>query len=270
MASDRWTRIWHGTDWARRGRSAFLNLAALFLIIGGCTPGSRIVQSEAPTKASQAREEPDLVVSAPCTRAEAEAWETQTATGDGSVLKAASCYVYLAETGADKASRLSDARAGRKLAESWVRRYRSSGLGHYLVAYLTGLEAENDPLRGIELVPVIEREARLAAELSPEVDHGGPDRMLGELYLKAPPFPVSVGDVEKAVACYQRAVGRAPDFPENRLGLTEALLEAGEAAEVCLQLKKVLNQMPPDTKMIPFWKKALTLLDRFCDIEDLK
>jgi tetratricopeptide (TPR) repeat protein len=238
--------------------------------MGACAPGSRVLESDIPETPSQTSEEPTLVVSAPCTRAHAEQWAAQTTADNASGLKAANCYVYLAETGIDRVSRLSDARAGRELAENWVRRYPSSGLGHYLLAYLIGLEAENDPLRGLELVPVIEREAGLAGDLSPSIDNGGPDRMLGELYLKAPPFPVSIGDVEKAVAHYRRAVAQAPDFPENRLGLTEALIEEGQTGEACLELKKILNEMSPDTKIIPFWKKALALLARLCDMQEAK
>jgi tetratricopeptide (TPR) repeat protein len=208
--------------------------------------------------------EPGLAICAPCSRDEAGHWAAGAKEDAWSGLKAANCYAFLAKTGTDKASRLADARTGRQLAESAVRRQPGSGLAHYLYAYLTGLEAENDPLRGLELVPFIEREARLAAELSPLIDYAGPDRMLGELYLRAPGMPISIGDVERAIACYRRALTMAPGFAENRLGLVETLLKAGNVKEACMQLHELLLDMPPANESEAIWQKALDLLKNLC------
>jgi tetratricopeptide (TPR) repeat protein len=208
--------------------------------------------------------EPDLTICAPCSRHEAEQWAGDGERDAGYALKAANCYIFLVKAGTEKASRLADARTGRQLAEGAVQRQPGSGLAHYLYAYLTGLEAENDPLRGLELVPVIEEEARLAAELSPSIDYAGPDRMLGELYLRAPGIPISIGDVEKAIVSYQRAVRLAPGCADNRLGLAEALLKGEEATEACLELHRLLSDMPPDNAFETTWKHALDLLRRLC------
>ena len=115
------------------------------------------------------------------------------------------------------------------MAEAAVKAFPEDATAHYLTAYLAGLEAENDPARGLELVPVIEREALTAAHLNPNMDNGGPDRMLGELYLRGPSFPMSVGDLEKAVTHFRKAVKLAPNFLPNRLGLAEALTENEES-----------------------------------------
>jgi len=208
--------------------------------------------------------EPVLSVCAPCSRDKAGQWAADAKEDAWSGLKAANCYAFLVKIGTDKAGRLADAKTGRQLAESAVQRQPRSGLAHYLHAYLTGLEAENDPLRGLELVPVIEREARMAAELSPLIDDAGPDRMLGELYLRAPGMPISVGDVEKAVACYRRALTIAPGFAENRLGLVEALLKAEETTEACMQLHGLLSNMSPVGESEAIWQKTLDLLRHLC------
>jgi hypothetical protein len=179
-------------------------------------------------------------------------------------LKAASCFVVLIGEGGKKEVQLADARRGRNLAERAVSIYPGSGLAHYLAAYLTGLEAERDPMRGLDFVLVIEREAKLAAELAPGVDHGGPDRMLGELYLRAPGFPMSVGDPGKALFHYRRSVDLAPGYLENRLGLAEALFHDEQNAKSCDELTKVLSAMPPQEDFRATWKKAISLLERLC------
>ena len=94
--------------------------------------------------------------------------------------------------------------------------------------------------------------------------------MLGELYLRAPAFPVSIGNSAKAVEHYRRAVDQDPEFLENRLGLTEALLTEEKAGEACFELKKILSEMPPNSKINPPWKRALELLKRLCDMQDIE
>lgn len=261
---DRQTRICRNTGWAAKGLSAFHSLLAGILILGGCAPVSKAPQPSAPDKSLAAIKEPDLSICAPCSRNEAEKWAADAKADVWSALKAANCYAFLVKTGTDKTLRLTDARIGRQLAESAVQRQPGSGLAHYLYAFLTGLEAENDPLHGLELVPVIEREARLAAELSPFIDHAGPDRMLGELYLRAPGMPISIGDLEKAVVRYRRALTLAPGFAENRLGLVETLLKAGDVREACMQLHGLLADMPPSNALEATWQKTLDMLKRVC------
>ena len=205
-----------------------------------------------------------IVLWAPCSREQAERWGAASESDGMAALKAASCFVVLIGEGGEKEVQLADARRGRKLAERAVAMVPESGLAHYLAAYLTGLEAERDPLRGLDFVPVIEREAKLAAELAPGVDHGGPDRMLGELYLRAPGFPMSVGDPDKALYHYRRSVDLAPGYLENRLGLAEALFRDEQNAKACDELTRVLSAMPPEEDLRATWRKAISLLERLC------
>jgi hypothetical protein len=211
----------------------------------------------------------DIYLWEPCTRAEAEVYAT-TAEADGlAALKAASCYLFLViEETDDETRRLVDAKRGRTLAESALRTDPENGGAHYLAAYLTALEARNDRLRGLSLVPIIEKEALAAAEYHPTVDHGGPDRMLGELYLRAPGLPVSVGDSAKAVVHYRRARDHDPDYPENRLGLIEALMADDELKEACEELREFLIEMPLHDRTETTWTKALGLMKKLC--EDLE
>ena len=141
-------------------------------------------------------------------------------------------------------------------------------MARYLAANLTALEAKYDPLRGLELVPTIQREALAAARLDPKLDHGGPDRMLGELYLRAPGFPVSIGDSGKAVIYYRRALTQDPNFPENRLGLVEALLADDENVEACKELSNFFDGISRLYERKSEWEKALGLLRNLCSRVD--
>jgi len=240
------------------------------LFIGACAPVPKPSQSTAANKGVPIIKGSELLICAPCSREEARQWAAE-GTGDvGAAIKAANCYAFLVTKEKDKGLRLADAKKGRQLADSAVQRWPESGLAHYLYAYLTGLEAESDPLHALELVPVIEREAGLAAALSPSIDHAGPHRMLGELYLRTPGMPISIGDVEEAIAAYRRALTIAPGFAENRLGLAEALLKAEEATEACTRLHELLAEMPPAAESEATWQKALDLLKRLCATKNAK
>lgn len=255
----------------KKGPSAFRSLFVVFLfVLAACThlPDQSVHKTE--TETVSATIETGFRVCAPCTRYQAQRWASS-ARQDGTLaIKAANCYAFLVKQGKDKELRLADAKKGRKLAETAVTMLPRSGLAHYLYAYLTGLEAENDSLRGLELVPVIEREALLASDVNPAIDRGGPDRILGELYLQAPAFPVSIGDSARAVDHYRRAVDQDPEFFENRLGLAEALLAEEEPGKACFELKKILSEMPPNSKINPPWKRALELLKRLCDMQEVE
>ena len=203
----------------------------------------------------------------PCTPDQAVTWEGQREQDPDAPLRAARCYAFLARHGKNKAVRLENAIKGRRMAEAAVSRDPGNGTAHYLAAYLAGLEAENHTLKGLALVPVIEAGALEAVRLNPQLDHGGPDRMLGELYLKAPDPPVSIGDLEKAVLHYRRAVSLDPDYVENRLGLAEAYLEDEDPGSACRQIQEILNRIPPAEDWKGPWKQSLNLIERLCEME---
>ncbi len=78
----------------------------------------------------------------------------------------------------------------------------------------------------------------------PDRDEGGPLRVLGALYLKAPPWPAGVGDEEKALELLEQAVEDHPNHPLNHLFLAEAQIEDEEyeaAQENIDQARKLLD-----------------------------
>ncbi|HIJ40046.1 MAG TPA: hypothetical protein HPP90_03050 [Deltaproteobacteria bacterium] len=243
--------------------SRFLFLFFVLFLTGACSHGNDVIrQDENPTERHGT--ESNRVMGESCTRSEAEKFTLKARENPLAALEAAVCYAFLARQGENRAEKLADAKEGRKMAEAAMKSFPENATAHYLMAYLTGLEAENDPARGLELVPVIEREALTAGHLNPNIDNGGPDRMLGELYLRAPSFPMSVGDVEKAMTHFRKAVKLAPNFLQNRVGLLEALVENEDPSEACLEIEKIFVRMPPEEEMTEEWKRSLKLLKRMC------
>ncbi len=237
-------------------------LAVGLLLTGACAPAVAPRPPAPPIAVADPALREELRLHQPCTEEEAQALA---GTGDDGDLRAAACYLYLAETAADREARLELARRGLEAAERVADRRPDSALAHYLSAYLTGLEAEADPLRALGRVRQIEGAALRARELNPPLDGGGPDRMLGELYLQAPGPPVSVGDPERALEHFRSAVDLAPEIPDNRLGLAEALLGLGEAGSSCAELHAYFTGLPgPEAGEEP-WRRALDLLWGLCE-----
>lgn len=199
-----------------------------------------------------------------CNRAEADAWADEVETTPEAGVKAAACYLVLARDGADKRRRLADAKKGRLLAEQVIRADTQNAFAHYIYAYCTALVAENNSAQGLQLVGVIEREALEAVNLDPRVDRGGGDRLLGELYLRAPSFPMSVGDFGKAIFHFKRAVSLAPDYVENRLGLAEALLAEDEKRGACEELRQAFRTLTAAGGSKSSREEALKLMQSLC------
>jgi tetratricopeptide (TPR) repeat protein len=91
-------------------------------------------------------------------------------------------------------------------------------------------------LTALKMVKEVEREFNTARELDEHFDFAAPDRNLGLLYLQAPAF-ISIGSRIKARQHLSRAVELAPDYPENRLNLIEALLKWGGHADAGKEFK---------------------------------
>jgi len=99
---------------------------------------------------------------------------------------------------------------------------------HYCLGMLWGLSVARRPLAALKALSSVERHLALAVEGAPEEDQGGPLRVLGMLYLKAPSWPQGIGDPERGLALLERAVREYPDHPLNLLFLAQALKDNEE------------------------------------------
>ena len=242
-------------------RAVLVNLIAALLLASGCAPAAAPRGTSPAVAVTDPVLTQELMLHRPCVPEEASSPAASGAEGD---LRSAACYLYLAESAEERDEKLRLVRRGLERAGEVAREHPESPLAHYLLAYLSGLEAEADPLRGLGRVRDIERFALRARDLDPRIDRGGPDRMLGELYLRAPGPPVSVGDPERALFHFRRAADLAADHGENRLGLAEALFAAGETSSSCRELHTYLAGLPLSGEGTEEWRRAMALLNDLC------
>ena len=115
--------------------------------------------------------------------------------------------------------------------------------GYFYRAVATGLFIQENKLKGRSGMSEIRADAQRAIDLDPTFSHGGPYRVLGTLYLRAPGPPTGIGSVRRALRYLTQAYEVAPKHPANLLRLAEAHLETGtptKAADLLDQFDEAL------------------------------
>lgn len=102
------------------------------------------------------------------------------------------------------------------------------GAVHYYLAANLGLKVREHITLAMASLERLENEMKQAVALSPDIDDGGPLRLLGTLYLKAPAWPKGIGDLDKALELLKKAVDQHPNHPLNHLFYAQALWEEGD------------------------------------------
>ncbi len=148
--------------------------------------------------------------------------------------------LHLAERQPHGPDREALAAEGVKLAErAMASGGREDAAVHYYLAANLGLAINDHPVQAAENLHRLEEELNLAVKLSKAVDEGGPLRLLGMLYLKAPPWPTGIGDGDKALALLKESVDSYGNHPLNHLFYAEALFEVDEkTSEAQAEIKK--------------------------------
>ena len=96
-------------------------------------------------------------------------------------------------------------------------------------------------MQSLALIQPMKERAERAAEIDGSYFYGGPWRVLGRLYHKAPGFPFSIGNNKKAIECLERAVELGPKFYLNHLFLAEAYISSREKDKAREHLEWILN-----------------------------
>jgi tetratricopeptide (TPR) repeat protein len=139
--------------------------------------------------------------------------------------------LHLAEREASPEKREKLASEGVALAETALAEGGGGdGAVHYYLAANLGLAVREHITLAMENLGRLELEMKQALALSPDIDDGGPLRLLGALYLKAPAWPNGIGDLDKALELLERAVREYPGHPLNHLFYAQALREDGSEA----------------------------------------
>lgn len=153
--------------------------------------------------------------------------------------------LHLAERNPDPKHKEALANEGVSLAEQALSEGGAGdGAVHYYLAANLGLAVHDHPLQAADNLSRLEQELQKAVQLAPAVDAGGPLRLLGMLYLKAPPWPTGIGDGDKALDLLKQAAERYPAHPLNHLFYAQALWEVDEkGAEAKAALAKGREQL---------------------------
>ncbi len=98
----------------------------------------------------------------------------------------------------------------------------------YARAVVTGRLVQQRGLLGAELVGEVEHFARRSRELNPNFRTGAATRMLGTLYVIAPPALLHHGDSETGLELLEGLVQAHPEVIENHLRVGEAYIALGD------------------------------------------
>lgn len=113
--------------------------------------------------------------------------------------------------------------------------------GHYWLALnLAGLAEVGRAGHALRLLPTIVERLETALSLDETYDQGGPHRILGCIFCEAPRWPLSEGDLKKAMHHLRTAVEIAPENSTNHLYLARTLIELDKYDEAKLELERVL------------------------------
>jgi len=135
--------------------------------------------------------------------------------------------LHLAERETSQEKREKLAAEGVRFAETALAQGGNGAVHYYLAANL-GLAVREHITLAVGNLGRLESEMKQALALTPNIDDGGPLRLLGALYLKAPAWPNGIGDIDKALELLEKAVREYPEHPLNHLFYAQALWEDGE------------------------------------------
>jgi tetratricopeptide (TPR) repeat protein len=99
----------------------------------------------------------------------------------------------------------------------------------YYYALHLGMILNTKGIFALGKLPRLHEVLKVAAQ-KPDVDMGGPLRVLGMLYLSAPAWPQGIGDIDRALELLQEASERFPAHPQNHLFYARVLIEEDDYA----------------------------------------
>ncbi len=149
---------------------------------------------------------------------------------------------WLGEYSEDADDKLAFFEEGVSCGESGVGINADSLEANFWLAVNSGsFGQEKGIMQSLAMISPIKAAAEKALELDADYFYGGPWRVLGRLYHKAPGFPFSIGSTKKAVEYLEKAVKAGPKFYLNRLFLAEAYISNREKAKAKEHLEWIRN-----------------------------
>ncbi len=153
----------------------------------------------------------------------------------------AEIYYWMGET-ADAEDKLFYYEKGVEYGEQGVAAEEDSLEANFWLAVNYGSYGqEKGIMKSLSLIVLIKECAERAIELDGSYFYGGPWRVLGRLYHKAPGFPISIGDNRKAKTCLKKALEFGPKFYLNHLFLAELYISGRKKDKAREHLEWILE-----------------------------
>ncbi len=157
----------------------------------------------------------------------------------------------------------------KKTAEIGVKAARSIGINQshpdacYYFALNQGLILRMKGLFALSMLPEVHEALKIAQKVE-SLDAGGPLRVLGMMYLKAPAWPSGIGDLDKSLELLEQATQKYPENPQNFYFYAEALIQDDNKEKALQNLDFAEKLAVPEIWGLYYSKKWQT------DIEALK
>ena len=159
------------------------------------------------------------------------------------------CFLLADRIVTDQIRRERFASEGVRWAENFLKASdEENGDVYYYLAVNLGIAVKEHPAMALKNLDRLVSSLEKAVELSPDVNSAGPYRVLGMLYLMAPPWPQGIGDGDRALELLQEAVQKYPEYPKNHVFYAQALweLEGKDRKEEVVkhleEARRLLNQ----------------------------
>ncbi len=177
--------------------------------------------------------------------------------------------LWLAINSAEKPSKSRYASEAQRLATRLIHIRKDRAEGYYYRAIAVGIFSDLNRRNARPAMRAIRDDALAAIELHESHDYGGPHRLLGALYLRAPGPPAGIGSIRRAAQHLEKAREIAPNHPENLNFLAEVYLKLGRRQPALQLIEKALAADWPDDGLVTREnrrKESESLRERILDI----
>ncbi len=139
-------------------------------------------------------------------------------------------------------------------------------------AMIAGRVAQLRGLAAGKLVAEVERYARESIERDPNLRQGAAKRLLGSLYVMAPPSLLEAGDSEVGLELLEGVVERWPEQVQNRLRLAEAYVALDDpqpaVEHACWVAQRRAQLRPAEAELLAQLLERLELRESECTRDD--
>jgi tetratricopeptide (TPR) repeat protein len=239
-----------------RTLSFLLGLFSIGVLIGGCSHLREDVVALSITKDCPVYHDNNLLAKVDLIDSKTPTHELQCllaclrTTSNTSILQShfpSRICILLAEREDDQETQEKFAAEGVYFAEQAISMgAKEDGRVHYYWAVNMGLAIRRQYALALKTLKPLVEKLESAQQKVPNEELGGPGRVLGMLYLKAPPWPQNVGDYDKAFTLLKQTVEKFPEHPLNHLFYAKALWDINDSdsiEEIRSELEKTREQL---------------------------